>query len=617
MLNAASTPRLPPARWRLVGALAMGLTLLWAWLSTRGYVGVIHDTPYYALLALARLAPESLGGDVFLAHGSQDQFSLFSPLLAATIDHFGLEPALLGLTLACNLAALLAAAALAAALLPPGQRWLAVGLFVAVPSLYGAASVFSYLEPFLTARILAEACALGAIAASLHGRRAATVVLLIAAMAAHPIIALPAALLIGLLLAATPGRQAALVAVGALALTAACIVALIAPVGPLARLEGDWYELMRTRSPLLFLAEWDISDWQRNLVPVCTLGAGLAVLVPGSPAARVARAALLLAAGAVLVSWVGTALLPITIVVQGQPWRWFWVTKAISVLLLAPVLARLWAEGGARRAGAALLVAGWLGHEDALGLPAALLGLLAVTLAGGSTGERPPKARRALIIAAWLAAALLGGLVVQGSYLLWFAGVAAVVAMGWWLTMASPWPRAAPLLVAALALVGLAPALQSAAGHLARRPYVESARATFADWRRIIPPTAEVLYPDDAPLLWFALGRRSYLSPMQTVGITFSEPAAMEMRRRALTIDHYYPSSASLSWLATLPESRPLSLATLQRLCATPGLGFVIDPEPLPAARRLHPRALPERNLYLYDCRQFAPGPASTPRVAY
>ena len=87
----------------------MALTVLWAWLSTRSYVGIIHDTPYYALLALARLSPESLGGDVFLAHGSQDQFSLFSPLLAATLDRFGLEPALLGLTLAFNCAALLGA----------------------------------------------------------------------------------------------------------------------------------------------------------------------------------------------------------------------------------------------------------------------------------------------------------------------------------------------------------------------------------------------------------------------------------------------------------------------------------------------------------------------------
>ncbi len=610
MLNAAPTPTMSSDRWRLVGAVAMALTLLWAWLSTRGYVGVIHDTPYYALLALARLSPESLGGDVFLAHGSQDQFSVFSPLLAASIDRLGLEPALLVLTLAFNVAVLLAAAALAGAVLPPRQRWLAVGLFVAVPSLYGAASVFSYLEPFLTARIAAEACALAGIAASLHDRRWLAAGLLAAGLALHPIIALPGVLLAALLQAGTPGRQAALLGAGALALAAACVVAVVAPVGPLSRLEGDWYELMRTRSPLLFLAEWDISDWQRNLVPACTLGAGLAVLAPESPAARIARAALLLAAGSVLVSWVGTALLPLTIVVQGQPWRWFWLAKAVSVLLLAPVLARLWSEGGTRRAGAALLVAGWIGHEDALGLPAALLGLL-LTVLGGRAGQA-----KALVVGAWLGAALLGALVVQGSYILWFAGVALAVTLAWWLATVAPWGRAAPLLVAVLALAGLAPALEAAAGHLAGRPYVEGARATFADWRRAIPPTAEVLYPDDAPLLWFALGRRSYLSPMQTVGITFSEGAAREMQRRAIAIDHYYPRSASLDWLATRPAPQPLALDTLRRLCRNPGLDFVIDPEPLPVARRVHPRTVPERNLYLYDCRQVATRHPATPRVA-
>ena len=67
MLNAIAPPATPPARWRLVGALAMALTLAWAWLSTRAYVGIMHDTPYYALLALARLSPQSLGTDVFLA----------------------------------------------------------------------------------------------------------------------------------------------------------------------------------------------------------------------------------------------------------------------------------------------------------------------------------------------------------------------------------------------------------------------------------------------------------------------------------------------------------------------------------------------------------------------
>lgn len=603
MLNAIAPPATPPARWRLVGALAMALTLAWAWLSTRAYVGIMHDTPYYALLALARLSPQSLGTDVFLAHGSQDQFSLFSPLLAAAIGQFGLEPALLYLTLACNVAALLAASAVAAALLPSPQRWLAVGLLVAVPSLYGASSVFSYLEPFLTARILAEACVLAGIAAIMRGFRWTGAGLLAAALAAHPIIALPGLLFVALLAAGTTTRQAALLAAGAIGLAAACALALLAPIGPLARLEGDWFDLMHTRSPLLFLSEWGFSDWQRNLVPVCTLGAGLAVLAPDSALARSARAALALAAGATLVAWVGTALLPITIVVQGQPWRWFWVTKVISVLLLAPVFARLWTLGGAHRAGAALLLAGWIGHEDALGLPAAMLGLLIVVLAGPAR-----RGGRALEWTGWALAVGLGALVVQGSYILWFAAVAAAVFAAWWLALVAPWPRAAPLLAAMLVLGALAPAIPAAADRLARRPYVESARESFAAWRAVIPPSATVLYPNDAPLLWFALGRPSYLSPMQTVGITFSERAAVEMRRRAAAIDTYYPSAASLTWMATDPGPLGLTPGSLARLCTARGLDFVVGHEPLPMRRRIYPRLLPDPNLYLYDCRDAGTG---------
>ena len=59
---------------------------------------------------------------------------------------------------------------------------LAVGLFIALPSNYGAVHTFKYVESYLTPRQLAEAATLAALAASMTGRYALTCACTLAAM---------------------------------------------------------------------------------------------------------------------------------------------------------------------------------------------------------------------------------------------------------------------------------------------------------------------------------------------------------------------------------------------------------------------------------------------------
>ena len=64
-----------------LGLLVWGLLALATWALSHRYLGLFHDARLYTLQALARLHP-ALSADVFLRFGSQDRFTIFSPLYA-------------------------------------------------------------------------------------------------------------------------------------------------------------------------------------------------------------------------------------------------------------------------------------------------------------------------------------------------------------------------------------------------------------------------------------------------------------------------------------------------------------------------------------------------------
>ena len=75
------------APWTL-GLLALALTLL-----QHPFHGIVHDSVLYTLFALVRLHPVTVGWDVVVRYGSQDRFTVFSPIYTAVIQLLGLEHA--------------------------------------------------------------------------------------------------------------------------------------------------------------------------------------------------------------------------------------------------------------------------------------------------------------------------------------------------------------------------------------------------------------------------------------------------------------------------------------------------------------------------------------------
>jgi len=209
--------------------LSLALMLVTLWLALHGYHGVTDDGQIYAFQAFARLHPQ-LTADLYLQNTSQDQFTLFSPLYAWCIGLLGLENAARLLTLVFSVWFLAAAWSFASAVTGHDTAWLAVAFLLIIAGDYGAAGVFRVLDPFLTARLPAEALIITALACHVRGMNRLALLLASGALFIHPLVALPGLLLIVCLW--VPVRVSVLGSIGCIFATLViAVVAINLPTG--------------------------------------------------------------------------------------------------------------------------------------------------------------------------------------------------------------------------------------------------------------------------------------------------------------------------------------------------------------------------------------------------
>src|SRR5579864_2626466 len=147
---------------------SLALMLVTLWLLVQGYHGLTGDGQIYALQALARLRPQ-LSSDLYLQYTSQDQFTIFSLPYAWFIGSFGLESAARLLTLLFTVWFLAATWSVARAVSGGDVAWLVAAFLLIIAGDFGASGVFRILDPFLTARLPAEAMTITALACHLSG----------------------------------------------------------------------------------------------------------------------------------------------------------------------------------------------------------------------------------------------------------------------------------------------------------------------------------------------------------------------------------------------------------------------------------------------------------------
>jgi hypothetical protein len=615
---------------RVLQTVALVLMLVVLWSLTHRYLGLAGDAKLYAFQALSRIHPE-FSHDLFLQSVGQDRYTVFSPLFAWCISLLGLHNAEMTLTILCKLWLFVAAWLVARNLSDVYVAFMAIAALIVAPSIYGGFDIFHYGEDWLTARSLAEALVVTAVAVYLRGFRATGLLIAVAAIFVHPLMALPGALLVLCLWA--PIRVAVLGMV--LAIIAPLCVALTAILPPsnfqvFPLMDPAWLEAVRARSLHLFLPLWSAEDWRLNARPFVSLTV-TALAVCDTRVRKLSLAAVVIGAAGLAIGMIASLMGPVAILLQGQAWRWTWITAFIAVLLLAPTVLAIWRDEKCGPLCVILLLGGWT-FTPVDGL---LLCSLAVAL-WLIKSRISPRTAGHLRWTSLAVGVLFAGWVVANSWTIHtsaatesgressvitlvrdFVGLSAMSAVIAGVCLYAIRITRSRVLLTAMCgvLLALCPLVLRAALTDIGQVGASAAVSEFSAWSRAIPPGSNVLVvplPMSASFAWFTLGRSSYLSGDQSSGVVFSRETTYEVLRRAAVAQPLWPSHwhlvaqrHTLRGYAPLfsSEPRPLTREILMRICRDPQLNFVVAKENVGFEPLPHPHNGNWKDWNLYDCR--------------
>ncbi|MBZ0096141.1 MAG: hypothetical protein K8H75_12340 [Sulfuricella sp.] len=604
------------------------LLLLAIWFLGHPYRGMWHDAVFYAVQAVSLLHPEAYRNDLYFLYGSQDDFTLFSPIYAAFIDLLGLNAATITLLLAGYALWIGAATLLAGKLLRGFPFWLGLVLIIAMPGDYGAAKL-GYAEYFLTPRLIAEGLTLLSLAMILSGKRLMSLAALLAAFVMHPLVALAGAAFISLYLGYDKPKAA--LGIGVLAATVVLLLAWsgVSPFGHLfSVMDAEWFQLVNARSPYVLWDEWRYEDWGNRTLLAFSLLAAASGTANGS-VRRVFLPPLAIGVAALLLFWLGTSLFHNVLLIQLQPWRWLWLTQLFSYLAAAWLVADFWNHDRVYRLLLLGFVTAWLTLASIGGVLSVLVSGLFVWYARSGRAIVIPQNLAALLYliplqaaAWWLASAWLDAtaeaMIKVGPvhsiefWLVWVllflpisGGVISVIIF---LTV---WRYGADRrkFVHLATVGGIAFLLMLSFAFWDQRPpraryYVQQAlRDPLPSFSRVIPVGAVVYWEDDLQMVWFGLGRASYASIGQTVGLIFNRQTAIEGKRRVDRLAALGVEDGIFAQPGDRGMLRKGGFAGLVHVCHDPVLDFVVLSKDFRVGMiERHFDKMKKRYFYLYDC---------------
>ena len=276
-MGAASRPEAQEGDGRRT-PLVVVATVAALWALAHPYLGVVHDARLYAVQALRALDPGLYGADLLFRFGAQDDYSIFTHILAPLIERLGLPTAAVLLAAIAHALWLAAAVALARSLFGDWRRAALPLVFAAaMPAFYGGFGTFSFGEGFLTPRLFAEAATLWSLFFVSTGRRALAFLALIVGTAFHPLYGLIGGGLLLIRLAYDDRRWLILFPIG-VAVALAAAAAGVAPFADLFRtFDKDWLGIVERRSSMLFPSMWSADDWARFAISIAFVAASAVV----------------------------------------------------------------------------------------------------------------------------------------------------------------------------------------------------------------------------------------------------------------------------------------------------------------------------------------------------
>ena len=612
---------------------ALLATLGWM-LAAQPYRGVRHDAVLYWGQVLIHSRVPELGRDIFFASGSQDRYSVYAPLVQWLYAMAG-EHAVIVVAVLLSWALMAGALWPLLKLLDPRRHVVVWGLlaFAVLSHLYAGGRVFSYAEPFLTARTFAEPLLLWSLVALLRSRLAAAATLQGLALFIHPLMTLPIMVTAGCYLVQQDRRWLWTLAV--LPLAAAAGAAGVPPWDGLFRhYDPYWWSLVSTVNAQVLLQNWTLLDWLTVSLDLAML---LAVthFATSVPLKRLLRAVVLANAALFGAAALLADGLQLVLVTQLQLWRVQWIAHLLAMAVAPWLLMRLWMLGGFWPASACAIGLALLNmHTGGLYGAATLAMLLFTTLLAWRVRNVSSTTRwlvcggiLACIVALTLARLheLLdlqdwrhptAGLGASTMLVLSFPTVAFSCVAALWIFVRSNrggWVLAG---LSSVALFAAALACWDQRTDLARA--TESPQTAPHPFTAHLPPHATVYWPGQLIPVWALLERASHYAPQQGSGMLFNRNNAMafgERRELYRKISEDYDGcqrAAALTKdraaLAACDVPSAQRLATLCRSWAPPDAVVLPERIALPPLATWQPpaRLEPQQTFALYSCKQLA-----------
>lgn len=610
-------------------AIAGGIWVLALYFLCRPYRGVRHDAQIYFGQAQYHLTPQWLSHDLFFLHGSQDRYTIFSYLFAPLLGAFGLVRAEVGTLLALH-ALFWGAAWYLASRMPSPMRWAALAAVAVMPHFYGGAMTFSFNEPFLTARTLAEPFCIFALAAYERGRLGWTAVALILALVSHPLIAIPAFAVVWYLLCRRDRRW--LWAATLMLVPAAAGWFGIAPFdGLFMRFDAAWFRHVFDSNGFDLLQVWGVQTWSLTLFDLAFLA--LISFDADLPLRELYRGAAVVGVAMLLLVALLVDGLHLVLPTQLQLWRIMWIVHLLSLLGLFPGVAMLWRRGAVGRlAAAAIALAAVIVNGEPQTSFAFAIAALLVALVAMRGAKLDKRIAVAGIVICALGALVMGAIQAFEMALIIVKGfktglpanrlisipaeISQLMLCVVWLVLVAAAGRRRRWALPVSAVAGVC-VLAWGIGQWDQRDswarYLESHYGQANPFGVALAPTAQVFWPNEMLANWVLLERPNYVSTANEAGAVFNREATAELdRRRAIVLPMKIQAEScvllALEGHANYDANEcKYTDAAIRDVCRTPGAPdnvVLMNPLQAPplAVWNYQPAGRAPEPYYLYDC---------------
>ncbi|MCP5269158.1 MAG: hypothetical protein H6943_09000 [Zoogloeaceae bacterium] len=621
------------------------LTVILLWFFCHPYAGIDHDARVYTLMAMRWLDESAFARDPWFAFGSQDDWTIFSPIYAAVLSGFGVANGAFVVSVAGGACLGYASWFFARALLREVYAPLLALVMVSVPICYSPARMFFIMETYATARPFAIAASLMALGGLFWKSRTKFVIWSVLAFLLHPIMALaPAA--VGVLLNA---RDRVRVAICVLAVICVAMILLLGHVGYVPTVAADWSAYL-DESPLIFISSWLSGD-------VATHIFWLSLLVLGGCYGRrrlvdFYSITLLVTLGAVLVTVLCEVLSPVTLLLQAQFWRAIWFAKIVGLVVVVDLVSKYLLHGAARDrwvfAGGVCAVAASGPHSGWV-LAAITIGCLLFPIQLSSVLHRIDQ--RVISCASCFLAVIAAFqllLDIQGAVVrvpdasvagpdwisqIRFSGGYGLLALATFFSFRSIRTLPVAALMVAIFLWGIVFDGDWRGEGLRERERLYGVAGEWSVLKEAIPRGSVVFWPNEVDRVWFELGTAAYANSAHTIGLIFSRGRTLALEERlervalrVLEPDAVRSLSASGRLIPSLLASKgigqgesnavfglnhfeltgELTASGLRRLCDDPVLDYVVDTSEVVGVKpySTYTETLGGRHskLFLYSC---------------